>query len=233
MEKHVSVITCTIREENLDNVIDNYKRQTYPNKELIIIINKDDIDIAKYIEKAKYDKSIRVYKVYEEVTLGECLNIGTYNANYDYLTKFDDDDYYAPNYLKEIMEGFEKSNARVLGKQTFMIYFEKSRILFKKLRKSHQFTNFVTGSTLSWTRELWNEIKFRDIPHDIDDMFCLDCYEKGFESYSIGCSNHLAIRHQDKSEHTWTDSDEVVMSWGGEIILEDATLEMAIQEITD
>lgn len=43
----VSVITCTIREEYIENVFKNYEQQLWKDKELIIILNKDTMNLSK------------------------------------------------------------------------------------------------------------------------------------------------------------------------------------------
>ena len=41
----VSIIIATMRQEYMDIVFKNYSKQTYPKKELIVILNDDSMDI--------------------------------------------------------------------------------------------------------------------------------------------------------------------------------------------
>src|ERR1700730_13001262 len=50
--EYISIIACTMRPEFINNIFANYNRQSYKNKELIIILNHDDIDIDKVKIKA-------------------------------------------------------------------------------------------------------------------------------------------------------------------------------------
>ena len=45
----VSIITCTNKPHTLNNILDNFNRQYYADKELIIIINNDEIDLEEWV----------------------------------------------------------------------------------------------------------------------------------------------------------------------------------------
>ena len=96
-----SIITVTNRDYCIENMINNFLRQEFNDKELIIVINNDKINIEyiyKYINK---ELNIFVYKLPEKTALGTCLNFGVNKSNYNIIAKFDDDDYYGPYYLDE------------------------------------------------------------------------------------------------------------------------------------
>jgi glycosyltransferase involved in cell wall biosynthesis len=95
----VSIITCTNRPNYLNNLLQNYNRQRYAQKELIIIINNNAIPLSPYQQLAKKHKNIKIYRKPEHQTLGSCLNYAVTKCKYHTIAKFDDDDYYAPHYL--------------------------------------------------------------------------------------------------------------------------------------
>lgn len=45
-QQGISIITCTNRHNYLNNLFQNYSRQKYANKELIIIINNNKIPLS-------------------------------------------------------------------------------------------------------------------------------------------------------------------------------------------
>ncbi len=98
-------------------------------KELIIILNKDDMDIEMWKERSKGNENVSIYQLPEEKTLGECLNFGIEKARYNIVAKFDDDDYYSPYYLTEAMQIFLTTDAQVVGKGKAFMYFEKEKLL--------------------------------------------------------------------------------------------------------
>ena len=43
----VTIVTSTIRPECIHNIFNNYARQKWKMKELIIVVNKDDMNISR------------------------------------------------------------------------------------------------------------------------------------------------------------------------------------------
>ena len=127
-----SVITVTNRKYCIENMINNFLRQNYESKELIIIINNDKIntsDIFKHINK---DLNISIYKLSETTSLGYCLNYAIEKSSYDTIAKFDDDDYYGPYYLNEAKQAFLQNKCYIVGKQRTYYYLEGYKKLILK-----------------------------------------------------------------------------------------------------
>ncbi|UHA59780.1 glycosyltransferase [Metabacillus litoralis] len=123
----VSIITCTIRDQFMENVFRNYKQQQWDEKELIIILNKDELNLSKWQKEAENYQNVRVFQLHEGATLGDCLNFGILKANYDYIAKFDDDDCYGPNYLLNSMKAFENDDVFIIGKSSYYVYFTNKK----------------------------------------------------------------------------------------------------------
>lgn len=83
----ISVITCRIRPELMDNVFENYSHQVFKKKELIIILNHDDMDLKQWIQKAKQYPNVFVYQLPSKKTVGECKNFAVKKAKYSYIGK--------------------------------------------------------------------------------------------------------------------------------------------------
>ena len=59
----VSIIVCTNRPQFLDNILQNYYRQRYKVKELIIILNQDSMNM-RLIQKRYRDMLMSEYTGY-------------------------------------------------------------------------------------------------------------------------------------------------------------------------
>ena len=112
----VSIITCTKRPECLQNLLENYARQNYRHKELIIILNHDSLRLSEVQQAAKPYRNVRIYRKPAELSLGSCLNFGVKVAKHSIIAKFDDDDYYARDYLKDSVGLMIKTRADIVGK---------------------------------------------------------------------------------------------------------------------
>ncbi|MEO2074177.1 MAG: glycosyltransferase [Bacillus sp. (in: firmicutes)] len=216
--KVVSIITCTIREEFMDNVFTNYQQQTWQDKELIIILNRDSMDMDRWIQKSKSYPNVRVYQLHEKATLGDCLNYGVLLANYDIIAKFDDDDYYGPDYITNSMPAFEDKNVTIVGKSACFIYFKSSKALIHVKGNENTLTDSVAGATLMFRKEMFYYIRFEKVNRAEDYFFIDESKKKGYSIYSTDRYDFAAIRHNSEN-HTWKISDEDLMSWG-ELIAE-------------
>ncbi|MFC3886629.1 glycosyltransferase family 2 protein [Bacillus songklensis] len=201
----VSIVCCSMRQNFMENVFQNYERQAWKEKELIIILNKDNMDITKWEERAKQSQGVSVYQLSEEVTLGECLNYGIEKAKYDFIAKFDDDDYYAPHYLAQSMEALEEMNADIVGKRTVYMYFENLRTL--AIHRPGNENMFVEGelmgATLLFKKEISEQVRFRHKNKGEDSTFLRKCRTKGYRMYSTDKCHYACLRASTPEHHTW------------------------------
>lgn len=208
----ISVVACTNRQGFVPNIIENFQRQSLIEKELIIIVNSSTmkIDIAGY----------KIRQFPDEVSLGECLNKGISLANYDYVTKMDDDDYYGTDYLKEAFEALVQNNADVVGKSSFYIYFEKSHELrlYNPYRENQWIVNngpfkssyFLSGATLAFKKRILNHVNFPDVNVGEDSGFQLRCYESGLKMYSLSKEHYAYLRYNDPQHHHSDAKDQLL-----------------------
>jgi len=207
----VSIITCTNRPEFAKNVYENFHRQIYENKELIVILCNCDMDIDLWHKEFKSHDNVQIYKL-SNISLGNSLNFGVSVAKHDIVAKFDDDDYYGPMYLQEAIWALEAGEQEVVGKGSTYVYFMASKTLAIRTPKLEKtFVNFVNGSTLVVRKSVFDRVKFRDISIAEDVHFCNDCIRNDIRIYSTSKFNHVYIRHADKSKHTWRIKDRELM----------------------
>jgi cellulose synthase/poly-beta-1,6-N-acetylglucosamine synthase-like glycosyltransferase len=217
----VSIISCTIRQDCLDNIFQNFNRQIWEDKELIIILNKDEMDIEIWEEEAEVYPNVSVYQLPESMTLGECLNFGAQKAKHPFVAKFDDDDYYSPYYLKHSMNAFEETNASVVGKTTIYMYFKKQKLLteFNPNRFGGELAdnegkynnNLLMGGTLIIKKSVFNHVQFSNTNIAEDAAFCLACISQGFTLYSTTKENYVYLRSGEPNDHTWQANNNTLL----------------------
>jgi|GEM_PF-653949 len=208
----VSILVSTNRPEFMDRVLANYSRQNYQDKELIVILNNNSMSPELWHSHASDYPNISIYQQDENRSLGECLNAGIEHCRYDYVAKFDDDDYYGPNYLLRQMQAMVSVNADIVGKSTWYLYFEKSNTLAVFARHpENSFVNYVTGATLLIKKDVFNSIRFSamNVGEDVD--FVAECKEHGLRIYSTDKADFVGIRRALTSSHTWQEADEHIL----------------------
>ncbi|HET7626772.1 MAG TPA: glycosyltransferase family A protein [Bacillales bacterium] len=208
----VSVILCTMRQDQIDNVFENFARQRFGPKELIVVLNRDDMDLRQWREKARNYEGASVYKQSEKKPLGACLNFAVQRAKYSYIAKFDDDDYYGPGYLDQAVDALRTTDAPVVGKGGWTTYFEgRSLLAVYKPYNQNVYLGFVGGGTIVFEKNIFSEVKFPLVTHGEDWMFLEKCQEK-FKIYSTDKNHYVSIRRQDSDSHTWNVNDEYILN---------------------
>lgn len=206
---YVSVIAVTRRFEYMEKLFDNYDRQNYDNKELVIVLNDNTMDIDKYKEKAQQYKNVRVEKLDENATLGQCRDFAIKQTKFDYIAIFDDDDYYGPNYLKHSIGTFNEVDTDIVGKASFYTYFEKSKTLtifhHNYTNQENKYVNHVADPSMIFKRKVFEKIKnYPNTYTDPDAIFQGHSLRHGFKIYSTDRFNFVLHRHPNPfKQHTW------------------------------
>jgi glycosyltransferase involved in cell wall biosynthesis len=209
----VSIIVCTNRRHCMHNLFRNYGRQNCKNKELIVILNRKKLNVNEYIKAARPYRNVRIYSLPDRVSLGNCLNYGVKLARHTLIAKFDDDDYYAPNYISESIRSLFKTNADIVGKRAHYMYLNgKKLLLLRYPNRENRFVPLVQGATLLVKRTVFRKVSFRNRNRGECIWFCADTRAKGFKIYSGSRYNFLAIRRRNTKDHTWQASDKQLLA---------------------
>lgn len=207
----VSLILSTNKSDYMENIFKTYERLNYEPKELIIILNNNEMSFDRYNEIASKYNNIRVFQIDQSHTLGECLNYAIEKSNYDYIAKIDDDDFYGENYLIDQMNVFNYTDAYVTGKSKWFNYFEHNNDLrIMRWTPENAMTTAVAGGTILAKKEVFNKIKFHKVNFAEDKAFFEDCLNNGYKIYSNNRFNYAYIRHINLDNHTWkVDTSEI------------------------
>jgi glycosyltransferase involved in cell wall biosynthesis len=121
------------RLHHVKRAIRSYQAQTYPNKELVIVVDSKD-GVKDYVESLG-DPSIHVVEVKGKYKLGGLRNISVENAKGVYLAQWDDDDHYHPSRLSLQIQMLEKTQTQacLLGKW-MLAWPAKDRYAVSKFR---------------------------------------------------------------------------------------------------
>ncbi|WP_052339600.1 glycosyltransferase family 2 protein [Gorillibacterium massiliense] len=200
----VSIVVCTERPSFMNNVFENYERQSYKDKELIIVLNRDDMDINKWRRKASQYKNVSVYRVPQRYEVGKCLNYGIERAKHSIIAKLDDDDYYGRYYLEEAVNKMHRHNVPVIGKNASFIYFEsKKALMLYRGGGQNRYRSRIKGGTLTFKKYVWRNVKFNEkMLHSTDVAFLRGCRKRGYKIYSASQYNYVCVRREDVNSHT-------------------------------
>lgn len=212
-EYGVSIITCTNRPRFFENILRNYHRQTYHRKELIIILNRHDMDLDKCRRRVRKYRNVKVYKVSETTSLGNCLNHGVSKSQYPLIAKFDDDDYYSHYYLGEQVKALFQKRSHIVGKHACLVYLEATKkLVIRSPRMKDKFVSRVQGGTILFRRRVFTKVRFANTSLGEDVTFLRMSRQKGFKIYATSPYNYVYIRRKNKQSHTWKAPDRNYLS---------------------
>jgi hypothetical protein len=210
----VSIVTSTNKLRQMENIFANYDRQQYEKKELVVVLNNNLLNIDEWREETRKHPAVTVYQLDETKSLSECLNFGVDKARFECIAKFDDDDYYAPAYTEDMMYAFRYSGADVVGKHSYHVYVEKSRVLAIRFPgREHRFVEYVAGPTLVFDRRVFDKVRFgAGKGEGGDTRFLKDSLTAGFTVYSADRFNFVLVRRGSKDLHTWKIADDELLA---------------------
>jgi hypothetical protein len=218
----ISLITPTRRLSNINGIVNNFKRQSWPKKELILVANVDtvpkDFKLSKLVSKFA--------TVPQNCFAGEALNKGVSLADGAYIFRIDDDDLYGENYCTDMVLAAEAWEIDFLGKVRTLFYsFEGetkvyclnpnndniylAALPYRDTRDRNAIG--VTGNSFAGKREFFVENQFVNSNYSAADIFFQD--SKNFYLKRIAKMdffNVLVERRSDQSTHTWKTDTEVL-----------------------
>jgi len=115
----VTSVLVTRRPELIDQCFESFRKQSWPNKELVMVFNTLDLPSDMPATEA----GEQIFALSETANIGECLNRGITRATGRYWVKMDDDDLYSATYLEESAWYYRATQADVVGRSTPFFYF--------------------------------------------------------------------------------------------------------------
>lgn len=208
----ISLITCTNRPEMISNILENYDRQLWQNKELNLIIDCDKKKFKQIVQQLKDRKDIHLELVKPGLSLGECFNLGMELSSGQFIGKFDDDDLYGPHYLSDQMLPFEYTDADIVGKLCSFMYHEKSNSTYLRFSTNrHKYGDLVLGPTFLFKKAVAEKVKMQNLSRGEDTNFLKDCIKAGFKIYSTDPYNFVYMRKKVEGFHTWDATDDELL----------------------
>ena len=205
----VSVLTPTMRPGNVAHCLENFRKQAYENKELVLILNNAEFDVDAIRRDVESIPNAQVIHVEGRTTLGDCLNRGVEAASGRYVAEMDDDDHYGERYLSDSLLAASFSDAEIVGKGAYYVYFVSTgTTALRETTPEHTFTSsVVAGNTVFVQTEAAREVLFAPLVRGEDTDFQRRALWAGCRIYSADRFNYLRVWDHQVSERSWKISD--------------------------
>lgn len=154
------------RQRFLRRALRHFLNQTYPNKELIVV---DDGDVSAE-SLCRGLPAVRHIRLLHPTPTGTKLNLGIQAALGDILQKWDDDDYYGPEFLAgSVPRLAAPARARTLVVRCCFVVLLRGE---PALRDSGH--GWTPGGSFCFHRDLWRRKPFREAWRSEDHWFLRD-----------------------------------------------------------
>lgn len=167
---YAPLVTCVVatggRPAFLAQAIRYYQRQRYSNRELIVVDDGSTPSAASIPP----DPTIRYLRLTQRTALGTKLNLAIDQAQGEIIQKLDDDDYYAPDFLQEMVSALRWQDPlrAVAGLDCFLVLIAATgHVTFS----GH---GWFAGNSLCFHRQLWARRRFREVSTAEDWWFLRD-----------------------------------------------------------
>lgn len=176
------------RQKFLPLAIDNFMAQDYANAELVII--DDGLEPATHL--IPDDPRIRYFYTEPLGTIGVKRNYACEQANGEIIMHWDDDDWYAPDWIYKQFCALTDSAADIAGLNQVLFYSPSidKRWLYQDLDLEKP---WLCGATMAYHKSFWQEHPFIDIQVGEDYDFI---WNTGARTFATGyLQGFIAILH--------------------------------------
>lgn len=153
---------------------------------------------------------VAVVEAGSEVPFGEVLNRAAAGAGGDYLTKWDDDDWYGPEHLSDLLIAATATGADIVGTTAEFFYLEPLEVTIRRTTfasgaayPSEVWADHVAGGTILLATKAFQELGgFAAEPRAVDKLFLKAARQAGagiYRTHGLG----YVLRRTLGDEHTW------------------------------
>jgi hypothetical protein len=215
----VSVLLATRRPDMVDHALGQVARQRGVRQlELVLALHGFDLDPAR-AQEAVGGASLRVVPQGSDAVFGDVLNAATAAAGGDLVLKMDDDDWYSPDFVADLLRASTYSGADLVGVPDDLYYLEDRDLTLSLGHRGELFRGFVAGGSMLLGREMLQAAGgFRSVPRHVDAALIEDVRAAGgtvYRTHGLGY-----VMRRTASGHTWdADLDDLVaravQTWPG------------------
>ena len=189
----VSILIVAHEQKLALRAIGAFARQSYKDKELLLVLNGSSFDLEVIGEHTRGLNDVQVLNIGGKMPVGGCLNRGIELGSGEFVAALDDDCLYGDRYIADMMLAANFADAEILGKGTYYVYSDNSKLALDSIRPEHQVTDSIIGSTLIARRDVLSRFAFEDRLEGTRSDFLRRASEAGCRIYSADRFNHVVV----------------------------------------
>ena len=158
----VSVLVSTLRTDDLSNLLDQLLAQTLATFDLVLGLHTIELSASHKRQIAALNRrkvKVTVQEFSEDQTLGTILSTLASQSQGDYIAKMDDDDYYGPEHLRDLLDAALDTGADVVGRAMNYVYLEPLQLTVRRFaphgtQAVELWSDWVCGGTILAKRDV-------------------------------------------------------------------------------
>jgi hypothetical protein len=163
----------------------------------------DDVRGDLHRVAAASSRQVQVVDVPAGVTFGAALGHLTARASGVLVTKVDDDDFYGPDHVEDLVLAHRFSGAHLVGRPKEFVYLADLDQTRRRRGRTECYRGFVCGGTMLLAKGDLEELGgWRPIPRGVDRGLSERVLRSGRLVYRTHGVGYLLNRHG--ADHTWT-----------------------------
>jgi hypothetical protein len=200
----VSVILCTRRPDFIGSALRQIDRQRDVDVEAILTLHGVPAGLPEVrTAVAAFTKPITIVEVSHDVPFGAALSRGAGRSGGRYLAKWDDDDFYGPDFLADMVLASTYSGAELVGCFAQFTYLEEIDLtVYRRAGQSERMGRSVAGGTFVMERAFVDAIGgFPPVPRSVDAAMMQATMAAGGRIYRTHGLGFMLNRRA--AGHTW------------------------------
>ncbi|MCY7395639.1 MAG: glycosyltransferase [Nocardioides sp.] len=200
----VSVVMATRRPELLTHAVAQVARQRGVEA-LELVLVPHGFDVPPGLERSLGEGlDLRVVPAPAEEVFGDVLNRGVGAAGGDVVLKMDDDDWYGPDFVADLLLARAYSGAELVGTPDDWHYLEPRHLTLRLGSPVEDYKQFVAGGTMLLDIGLLRELGgFRSVPRAVDAQLIGAVRAAGGAIYRTPGLGYLMRKTE--AGHTWVE----------------------------
>jgi len=200
LEPTVSILLCTRRPEMIPFAIRQMEAQRGVRAELILGLHGVP---ARQVAAGSVLLPITVVEAPAEMPFGQVLNRMAAAASGAFLAKVDDDDWYGPDHLADLVLAQLYSGADLVGSAAEFVYLEPIDVTIRRAIATERYAPLVAGGTILITRAMFDAVGgFRPLARTVDGQLLQAVRAAGGRIYRTHGFNYV-LRRRYARGHTW------------------------------
>lgn len=209
-EPLISVILCTRRPDMVGFGLRQIARQRRVRLEVVLTLHGFDTSAPGVVEAvaefAESGHSLTAFAADADTIYGSVLNQAVSRASGSLIAKMDDDDWYSPEHLADLLLAREYSGAEVTGCGQEFVYLEELGLMVRRSTVCERSWRFIAGGGFLIGRETLEGVGgFRPLPRAIDTQLFTAVTKDGGRIYRTHSLGYVLRRKA--AGHTWLEGN--------------------------